>query len=273
MDPPFDPPIGLGTAFDDAAESTVVDAVVAALEAGYRHVDTAQVYGTEAAVGEALSRADVDPSEVFVATKTLHQDQPGPDRESIVESVHESRERLGVDAIDLLYVHWPMGYYDPAVAMPAFDALREEGVVRHVGLSNFSVELLAEARDYLDAPLFAHQVETHPLLQQDELVEWARANDVLHVAYSPLATGRVGDVPELQAVAERHDATPEQVAIAWLAGRENVVPIPKSTDPGHQRANLAALDLELTDADRAEIAGIDREERVIDPADAPWNEP
>jgi 2,5-diketo-D-gluconate reductase B len=271
MELPFSPPIGLGTAAFEADESTIVDAVVSALEAGYRHVDTAQVYGTEAQVGEAIARADVPREEVFVATKTAHIDNIEPGREPLRESVLESRERLGVETIDCCYVHWPMGVYDPAVTLPALDELRDEGVVDHVAVSNFTVDLLEEARDHLDAPLFANQVETHPLLQQDELVAYAREHDLVHVAYSPLMAGRFADVPELATVAEKHDVTPAQVCVAWLADREPVVPIPKSLDPAHQRANLEALDVPLDDEDRECIAAIDREERIVDNEDAPWN--
>lgn len=271
MEPPFSPPIGLGTAFD-ADDEAVVAAVESALDAGYRHVDTAQVYGTEAQVGEAIDRADVAREDVFLATKTAHIDNIDPGREALKESVYESAAKLGANTIDLCYVHWPMGVYDPEVTLPALDELREEGVIEHVGLSNFSVELLDEAREHLDAPIFAHQVETHPLLQQDELVSYAQANDIFHVAYSPLMAGRFGDVPELEAVAEKHGISAAEVCIAWLADRDNVVPIPKSLDLDHQRSNLAALDVALDDEDRECIAGIEREERVVDPDGAPWNE-
>jgi 2,5-diketo-D-gluconate reductase B len=179
-------------------------------------------------------------------------------------------DRLGLDVIDLLYVHWPLGAYDPADTLRAFDELREEGLIRHVGLSNFTPDLLDEARDHLDAPIAAHQVEMHPLLHQDDLVTYARKHDHVLVAYSPIARGKVFDDPTIQRIAEKHDATPAQVSLAWLVGKENVVTVPKATDD-HLTENLAAADLDLDPDDVAAIEAIDREERVVDIDPAPWN--
>lgn len=142
----------------------------------------------------------------------------------MIHAAHESLERLGVDAIDLLYVHWPADTYDPERTLSAFDELVDDGVVERVGLANCSPELLDKARDALDAPLFAHQVEMHPLLQQEVLHEYAVEHDHHLVAYSPIARGHVFDEPAIQGVAERHGVTEAQVSLAWLASKENVVP-------------------------------------------------
>jgi len=260
------PPIGFGTY--DLAPDECEAAVSTALDAGYRHVDTAEMYENERAVGDAIRAADVAREDVFVATKVHSRNLAYDD---VLDAARASRERLGVDAIDLLYVHWPIRAYDPEATLAAFDDLRDDGVVRRVGVSNFRPELLEDALDRLDAPLFAHEVECHPLLQQAELREMAREHGHRLVAYSPLAKGAVTDVPVMRDVAAKHDATPAQVSLAWLLSKEQVAVIPKSTSEAHIRENLAARELELDDADIARIDAIDRRERQVDFDGAPWN--
>lgn len=259
------PPIGFGT-YRLRGEDCV-EAVRAALDAGYRHLDTARMYGNEAAVGRALAASDVPREDVFVATK-VWQDSLG--REALLDSARASRDDLGVEAVDLLYVHWPRDAYDPAETLPALDAARERGITRHVGLSNFTPDLLDEARERLDAPVRAHQVEMHPLCPQPELRAYAADAGHRLVAYCPVARDAVSGVDEVVAVAEKHDATPAQVSIAWLLAK-GAVPIPKSGTPAHVRENLAARSVDLDADDVARIDAVDRRERLVDPADAPWN--
>ena len=260
------PDVGIGTY--DLAHDTCKASVEHALDVGYRHVDTAEMYDNEAAVGDAIAAADVDREDVFVATKIHSRNLAFED---VLEHARASRDRLGVDVIDLLYVHWPIRAYDPADTLAAFDELYDQGVIRHVGLSNFTPELLEEACSQLDAPVFAHEVECHPLLPQDELRAFANEHDHHLVAYSPLAKGAVTDVSELAAVAEKHDATPAQVAIAWLLSKENVAVIPKSTSPAHIRENYEARRLSLDPTDAERIDAIDRTQRQVDFDGAPWN--
>lgn len=167
-----------------------------------------------------------------------------------------------------MYVHWPIRAYEPEETLAAFDDLYDDGVVRHVGLSNFTLALLEEA---LDAPLFAHQVECHPLLQQAGLREHTRENGHNLAAYSSLAKGEVMGVPELVEIAEEYDATPAQISLAWLMSKENVVPIPKSTSGAHIRENYEARQLELDEAAIERIDSIDRTKRMVDFPEAPWN--
>ena len=260
------PDVGIGTY--DANPEDCAASVAAALNVGYRHVDTAEMYENERAVGESVAAADVDPSEVFLSTK-IHSRNLAHD--DVLEHARASRDRLGVDALDLLYVHWPIRAYDPEETLVAFDELYDRGVVRHVGLSNFTPELLDEAREHLDAPMFAHEVECHPLLPQEELRAYARKHDHYLVAYSPLAKGAVMGVPELVDVAEKHDATPAQVSLAWLLDKENVVVIPKSTSEDHIRENYEAQRITLDEDDVERIDNIDRRERQVDFDGAPWN--
>ena len=256
------PPLGIGTW--DLPDRTCREVVVDALELGYRHVDTAQLYGNERAVGEGLARADVPRESVVVATK-VDPEALAPD--DVVESTRESLDRLGLDSVDLLYVHWPRAAYDPGPTLSAFERLLDSGLVGGVGASNFTPDLLDEARAHVD--IAAHQVEMHPLRPQECLREYAAAHGHALVAYSPLARGRALGLDPVRAVAERHGATPAQVCLAWLR-EKGVVPIPKSSGR-HLAENYRSLDLDLADRDVARIDAVDRRERVVDPPSAPWN--
>lgn len=261
------PRLGFGT-WQNTDAQTCIDSVRQALEVGYRHVDTAQVYDNEEYVGEGIADADVDREDVFLATKIWISNLAHDD---VLDTARESLDRLGVDYLDLLYVHWPAGEYDAEETLSAFDRLYDEGLIRNVGVSNFEPRHLDAAREVLDAPLFANQVEVHPLLPQDELVEYGRENDVNVVAYSPLARGKVFDVPEIRAVADKHGVSPAQVSLAWLLQRDGVAAIPKASSEDHVRDNWGALDLELDDEDVAKIDAIDERDRQVDPEFGPWN--
>jgi len=158
------PVLGLGTWQNDDAE-TCADSVQTALEMGYRHIDTAQAYGNEDAVGDGLAAADVDREDIFLATKVWISNLS---REDVIETAERSLDDLGVDSVDLLYVHWPAGEYDAAETLAAFDELYEQGKIDRIGVSNFEPRHVEEAMEVLDAPLFANQVEIHPFLQQEE---------------------------------------------------------------------------------------------------------
>jgi len=261
------PRLGLGT-WQNTEGDQCAESVRTALEAGYRHVDTAQAYDNEESVGEGIAAADVDREDVFLATKVWKSNLAHDD---VLSTAEESLDKLGVDYVDLLYVHWPADEYDPEGTLSAFDRLYEEGKIENVGVSNFQPRHLDEAREILDAPVFANQVEMHPLLPQDELVEYGREHDVNLVAYSPLARGEVFDVPEIREVAEKHDASPAQVSLAWLLQRDGVAAIPKATGEEHILDNWGARDLDLDGEDVATIDSIDTRDRKVDPDFGPWN--
>ncbi|ADE04922.1 aldo/keto reductase [Haloferax volcanii] len=247
------PRIGLGTMGLDTPDEAA--AVTTALELGYRHVDTAQIYGNEAVVGDALAAADVPREDVTLATRVWADSLAPAD---VRRTTRESLEKLGTDSVDLLYVHRPIDTYDPEATLAAFDELVDDGLARGVGVSNFTAAELDEALDLLDAPLVAHQTEYHPLFQRSELLDHAEERGYDVVAYSPLSGGRVRDVDEVVAVAEKHDATPEAVSLAWLAAK-GLCPIPKASSERHLRANLDAVSLELDAADVAAIDSIESE--------------
>lgn len=261
------PPTGLG--LDTGAdETTNAENVEFAIEAGYRHVDTAQWYGTESAVGKGLDRSDIPRDDVWVATK-VHPENLAP--EDVVRTTKESMNKLNVDVIDLHYVHWPTVAYDPKETIDAFDQLQSEGLVRHIGVCNFTVELLDDVRETLDSRLFAHQIEMHPLLQQTELVNYAQENDIQIVAYCPLTRGEIFDISEITEIAKKHNATEAQVTLAWLTSKDNVVAIPGSASQKHIEENILSQELDLDSDDLDRIDSIDRQKRIVDPNNAPWN--
>ena len=264
MSRPEIPTPGFGTSGLEG--SACIEAVEAALAAGYRHVDTAQMYENESEVGEALAGGDVDRESVFLATK-VHPDSLAP--EDVRRTTEASLDRLGVDAVDLLYVHWPIRAYDAEATLSAFDELREAGLTRYVGVSNFTPELLVEARELLDTPIVAHQVECHPLLPQSELVDIARETGHRLVAYSPLAQGELLEHPEVRSVADDLGVTPAQAVLAWHLDR-GIVPIPKARG-NHVRENIGTRAVEFTEEARRRLDGIEERRRVVDPDGAPWH--
>lgn len=261
--------VGLGTYSSSNADARA-ESVATALDMGYRHIDTAQVYENEADVGEGIDRSAVPRKDIFLATKTVHHDVPGPEYEDILQAVDGCLQRLGVETVELLYVHWPTGIYDPEVTLPAFDELYEQGTIGHIGVSNFEPDQLDEVREMLNAPIFAHQIEMHPLLQQEELLAYAQRHDHALVAYAPLARGRVFDVPELTTIADKHDVSEAQVSLAWLL-EKGVTVIPKASSETHLRENFEARSLSLDPEDIDRIDALEHEERIVDPDRAPWN--
>jgi diketogulonate reductase-like aldo/keto reductase len=235
------PKVGLGTW--RLTGETCRRTVETALELGYRHVDTAQTYGNERAVGRALADADVDPEAVFLTTKVA----PHRSRyDDLLASAEESASRLGVDAVDLLLLHWPNPFVPLEETMAALDAAREAGLCRHVGVSNFGVDRLRRARRLAESPLLADQVQFHVYRPRRELLRYCQQNDLLLTAYSPLGHGGVLDDEALRAVGRRYGKSPAQVAIRWATQHRNVVAIPKATSRAHLAENLAVFDVTLS---------------------------
>ncbi|TQQ83399.1 aldo/keto reductase [Halonotius terrestris] len=260
------PMLGLGT-WKNSDPAACADSVATALETGYRHIDTAQAYNNEAAVGDGIEQAAVDREEVFLATKIWIDNLAYDD---VLETAEASLDRLGVDSVDLLYVHWPSRTYDAENTLAAFNELYEQGKIDRIGVSNFEPEQVAEAIAVSDAPIFANQVECHPLLQQPELRKVCADHDVELVAYSPLARGAVFDVPEINDIADDHGVSPAQISLAWLRA-EGVTAIPKATGEDHISDNWASLSVELSEGELETIRNIGTTDRRVDPGFAPWN--
>ena len=285
------PMIGLGTW--KSAPGDVYDAVKYALDAGYRHLDCAAIYGNEAEVGRALSESVeagvVDRDDVWVTSK-LWNDAHRP--EHVRPALESTLEDLQLDTLDLYLMHWPVAL-TRGTGMPespgdfvsldevplaetwaAMEDLVDEGLVRHIGVSNFNVPKLRRLMDAADHAPEMNQLEMHPYLQQRDMVTFAREQDLPLTAYSPLGSKdrpegmKAADEPLLledptiNEIADRHDATPGQVLISWALHRDTVV-IPKSVTPSHIDENLAAADLSLTDDDMDAIAELNRGRRYV----------
>ena len=242
------------------------DGVAHALSVGYRHIDTAQMYRNEEQVGEALSASAVPRDEVFVTTKVSIRHMR---REQVRPSVESSLARLRTDYVDLLLIHWPNPDVPLEETLLAMAELREAGLVRAVGVSNFPPSLAKAATGI--TTIFTNQVEFHVYLSQDALLEIALADGHLLTAYSPLARGAVLDDPVVVDVAERQNATPAQVAIAYLFAKPQVAVIPKATAPGRIEENLAAMDVRLSEEDLQRLSELDRggSVRIVEPPFAP----
>lgn len=260
------PALGFGTW--ELVGEDCVPGVLAALELGYRHIDTAQVYGNEAQVGEAIESSAVDRDEIFLTTKVWNDAMTSAD--SIRASVEASLAKLRTDHVDLLLVHWPVHLDRLEANLETLAELAAEGATRHIGVSNFNPTLLRRALAV--APIFADQVEHHAYLAQDELRETCAEADVLFTAYSPLARGALLSDPVVVAIAEERGATPAQVLLrAILDEGDNVAVIPKATARERIAENIGCLEVELTDEDRAALAALDRGERQVDPPFAVWD--
>ncbi|MDX1646682.1 MAG: aldo/keto reductase [Longimicrobiales bacterium] len=256
------PAIGLGTWQLEGREC--VEAVRDALALGYRHIDTAEAYQNEEAVGVGIRRSAVDRDEVWITTKVWWEHL---DRSDCLRSAHKSLERLGTDYVDLLLIHWPDEDSVIDDALSAMVQLQDEGKVRHIGVSNFTPTLLRRALE--EAPVICNQVEYHPFLAQDELVAMAQEEDLILTAYSPVAQGRVTEDETLRRIGEAHGKSAAQVALRWLLQQPKVAAIPRSSSHRHRRANLEIFDFRLDEDEMEEISALDEGLRLIEPEFAP----
>ena len=244
------PAIGLGTwtLRDDAATRLVASA----LEAGYRHIDTATAYENEAAVGAGLRASGVPRDEIFLTTKVWPPDLAEGD---LQRSVEGSLKRLGVDHVDLVLIHWPSKTVPLADSIVALNEVRNRGLARNIGVSNFPVALVEAAVGLSEHPLACNQVEHHPLLNQDRVMAACRKHGLALVSYCPLARGTelFPEAPISEAAA-RHGKSAAQVVLRWHVQQDGVVAIPRSSNPDRIRENLAVFDFAL---DPEEVAAID----------------
>lgn len=259
------PKIGLGTWENTKEQCTRT--VTTALTTGYTFLDTAQAYRNEEYVGKGIAAAGIPRETIVIATKVWNSNLS---RSKVLKSTEKSLEKLGLDTIDILYIHWPAGEYHPEETFAAFSELVDQGVVNHIAVSNFTIPLLEEALHICDNSLIANQVEMHPLLKQKDMVHFLKENDMYLIAYSPLARGHVFNVPELCEIARKHGVSEAQVSLSWLMSYENVIPIPKATSAQHLNDNFAASQLTLDKEDIAKIESITVEKRMVNPPFAPW---
>jgi len=244
------PAIGFGTS--PMTGGLDPSTVVAALKAGYRHIDTAWKYGTERAVGEAMRASGVPRSEIFLTTKVSHEYLRAND---FAKSVDQSLAALKVDYVDLLLVHWP----NPAIAlsetMPALAKAKRQGLARHIGVANFNIALLDQAITLCPEPLVALQAEYHPYLDQSKLLATVRERGLVFIAYCPLGRGRLFNDPTLAEIANARGRSIAQVALRWLI-QQNVAPIPRSSNLQRIVDNSRVFAFALTDSEMKRISAL-----------------
>lgn len=243
------------------------DLVLSAIDVGYRHIDTAQGYGNEADVGRALAQAGRR-DELFLTTK-LWQNQLSPDRVS--KAVDESLERLQTSSVDLLLIHWPNPAIPLSETLAAMDAVRRSGRAKHIGVSNFTTKLLAEAQA-TGVALLCNQVEFHPFLDQRKVLAATRAAGLFLVGYSPLARGRGGEPSVLQEIERRYNKTRPQIILRWAVQHDGVGVAVKSSTRERQAENLAIFDFALDETEMAAITALANNTRVVNLGIAPaWD--
>lgn len=263
------PAIGLGTYTLEGG--ACVDMVARAIDAGYRHIDTARMYGNETEVGEGIRKSGIARDELFVTTKVWWTDLAEAD---LAAAARQSVERIGIGQVDLILIHWP----NPDIALEeSIDALCltvDDGLTRHVGVANFTSTLLDEASAMASHPLVCNQVEYHPFLSQAEVLSACLRHEMGLVAYSPI--GRGGEVlnhPVIRGAAERHGKSPAQIVLRWEIEQDGVGAIPRTSKPERLKENLAIFDFELSKDEQAAISALTRRnERLVDPSFAPnWD--
>ncbi len=242
------PKLGFGTARMTGSECQ--QAVETALATGYRHVDTAQMYDNEGAVGTAIATSEVDRDDVFVTTKIDTSNLAYAD---VHDSTRASLARLGLSTIDLLLIHAPRSRPTVSETLRAMNELQEEGVVDHIGVSNFSLDQLETAREHSETPIVTNQVKYHPYHHQHDLLEYCIDHEICLTAYSPLAEGAVPGDDRLDAIGEPYGKTATQVALRWLLQQPYVAAIPKASSRDHIEANADVFDFELTAEELREV--------------------
>lgn len=261
------PVLGLGTLGRTGDDGRAI--VEAALAEGYRHVDTAQFYGSEEAVGQALARSGVPRSDVWLTTKLVHP--RGPVVEDFGEAMADSLRRLGTDDVDLTLLHWPRPDRDLEADLAGLVSLRDRGLTRAIGVSNYPPTLLSRALELVPDLAF-DQVEFHVFLGGAPLLDLLRARGMVLTAYCPLARGAVFDEPVIHEVAEGHGCTPAQVALAWVLAQDRVVAVPGADTVDQVRDNVGALDVALSTDELAILDGLEQGRRVVSPPFGPdWD--
>jgi diketogulonate reductase-like aldo/keto reductase len=246
------PVIGLGVG--ELSESETEQSVSAALEAGYRSIDTASAYGNETAVGRAIASSGVPRDELFVTTKLATGDQGF---QSSQDALKASLERLGLDYVDLYLIHWPASKQGAHVdSWGGLIKSRQVGHTRSIGVANFHEEHLSDIIDLSFVAPVVNQIELHPLLNQAALRAVNKGCDVVTEAYGPLGVGKLLDNATIASVAQAHGKTPAQVLIRWSIQLDNIV-IPRSSSPERIKSNLEVFDFELTDDEVATLNGLD----------------
>jgi 2,5-diketo-D-gluconate reductase B len=261
------PRLGLGTfrMQGDACRT----AVESALELGYRHIDTAEMYGNEDAIGAALASSGVARTDLHVTTKVWNENL-APD--AIRRAFDASLKKLRLDRVDLYLVHWPARNMKLPAMFETLVKLKQEGRARAIGVANFNIALLKTVVEDIGAPIACNQIEYHVFLDQTPIRKYLAAKSIPLVAYCPLAQGRAATDETLMGIGRKHGASAAQVALKWLLDQDGVAAIPKASRPRSQQDNLDAQHLGLDDDDRAAIAALPKNKRLVNPGFGPeWD--
>ncbi|PSL01577.1 2,5-diketo-D-gluconate reductase A [Haloactinopolyspora alba] len=251
------PQLGFGT-FQIEPEDTK-DATLTALDVGYRHIDTAQMYGNEKEVGEAVRQSGLDRSEVFVTSKLNNSFHAYDDALSAFD---RTVQELDIDYVDLFLIHWPLPEVgDYVETWRAMEEISRSGRCRAVGVSNFQPHHLQRLLDETEIVPAVNQIEVHPYLVQDDVRAFGTEHGIATEAWAPIAKGKVLDDPVIGKIAERHGKTAAQVTLRWHLQRGDIV-FPKSVTRSRVEQNAAVFDFELSDDEITTIAGLDRDERT-----------
>jgi 2,5-diketo-D-gluconate reductase B len=244
-------------------------AVESALALGYRHIDTAEMYGNEDAIGAAIASSSLARGNLHITTKVWNENLAPA---AIRRAFDASLKKLRLDQVDLYLVHWPANNMDLPAMFETLIRLKGEGRTRAIGVANFNIALLKTVVEEIKAPIACNQIEYHVFLDQTRVRNYLAAKSIPLVAYCPLAQGRAATGETLMAIGRKHGASAAQVALKWLLDQDGVAAIPKASRAESQKANLDALHIGLDDEDRAAIAGLPKNERFVNPGFAPaWD--
>lgn len=255
------PQLGFGTF--RMPEDQVADILPKAIDTGFRHIDTAQIYGNEAAVGAAIKASGIAREAIFLTTKVWVENYR---RDAFLASVEESLRKLETDHVDLLLLHWPNEAVPLAEQIEALNRVREKGQARHIGVSNFTTALMAEAIALSPAPLTTNQIEYHPYLDQTTVIAAARALGLSITAYFAMADGKVPNDEVLQEIGARHGRTAAQTALRWLIQQPDVAALTKTATAARLKENLDIFDFALSAEEMAAIHALARPDgRIVSP--------
>lgn len=256
------PVVGYGTMLYPEPERAV-ELIRHAIDYGYRHIDTARKYGSEQWVGEAIGAAGVPREELWVTTKVTEENARAED---FARSLDTSLATLGLDYVDLLLIHWPQPRVPLAETLGALARAKQEGLARHIGVSNFTVALLDEAVATCQEPLLTNQIEYHAYLRQDKVLAACARHGMIVTCYAPVARGRLLDDPVIGEIATAHGKSAAQVALRWLIQQPQVAVVPRALEFAEIEEDIDLFDFELGDEEMERIGALrDKNMRVVDP--------
>ncbi len=255
------PALGFGTF--RMPEADVLRIVPQAIKTGFRHIDTAQIYDNEAAVGQAILDSGVPRKDIFLTTKVWVSNYR---HDAFIKSVDESLEKLETDYVDLLLLHWPNNDVSLADQIGALNEVKQAGKARHIGVSNFNIALMDEAAALSDAPLVTNQVEYHPFIDQTKVMDGARKHGMALTAYYAMADGKVLENEQLGEIAKSHDRSVAQVVLRWLLQQNDVIALSKTATESRVAENFDIFDFELSGEEMQAIHGLaDENGRIVSP--------